>query len=86
MCVDFCALNVITVKNRYALPRIDELLDRLYNATVFSKLDLHSGYHQIRIAEEDIPRLLLGQDMVTMSTLSSPLDSQMPSYLHVPHE
>ena len=56
MCVDFHALNAITVKNRYALPRIDELLDRLYNATVFSKLDLHSGYHQIRIAEEDIPK------------------------------
>jgi hypothetical protein len=53
MCVDYRALNKATVKNRYPLPRIDDLFDHLSGAKVFSRIDLHSGYYQIRIAEGD---------------------------------
>jgi hypothetical protein len=56
LCVDYCALNEVTVKNKYPLPRIDDLFDQLRDACVFSKIDLRLGYHQLKIRECDIPK------------------------------
>ncbi|GJV32843.1 putative reverse transcriptase domain-containing protein [Tanacetum coccineum] len=56
MCIDYRELNKLTVKNRYPLPRIDDLFDQLQGSRVYSKIDLRSGYHQPRVREEDIPK------------------------------
>nr|GEU84991.1 putative reverse transcriptase domain-containing protein [Tanacetum cinerariifolium] len=55
MCIDYRELNKLTVKNRYPLPRIDDLFDQLQGSSVYSKIDLRSGYYQLQIREEDIP-------------------------------
>ena len=54
--MDYCQLNKVTIKNKYPLPRIDDILDQLQGATCFSKIDLRSSYHQLRVMEYDIPR------------------------------
>jgi hypothetical protein len=56
MCVDYRSLNDVTVKNKYPLPRIDDLFDQMRGARVFSKIDLRSGYHQMKIRPLDIPK------------------------------
>ncbi|KAD7480443.1 hypothetical protein E3N88_03579 [Mikania micrantha] len=56
MCIDYRELNKVTVKNKYPLPRIDDLFDQLQGASWFSKIDLRSGYHQLKVREEDVPK------------------------------
>jgi hypothetical protein len=57
MCMNYCSLNKVTIKNKYPLPRIDDLFDQLKRACVFSKIDLRSGYHQLKIRASDIPKI-----------------------------
>jgi hypothetical protein len=56
MCVDYISLNDVTVKNKYPLPRIEDLFDQMRGVRVFSKIDLRSGYHQMKISPSDIPK------------------------------
>ncbi|GJW03457.1 putative nucleotidyltransferase, ribonuclease H [Tanacetum coccineum] len=56
MCIDYRELNKLTMKNRYPLPRIDDLFDQLQGSSIYLKIDLRSGYHQLRVREEDIPK------------------------------
>ena len=56
LCIDYRELNKVTIRNQYPLPRIDDLFDQLQGAKVFSKIDLRSGYHQLRVHDEDVPK------------------------------
>ena len=70
LCIDYWQLNKIKIKNKYPLPRIDGLFDLLKGASWFSKIDLRSGYYQLRVNESDVPKTtFLEQGMATMSFL-----------------
>ena len=56
MCIDYQQINKVTIKNKYPLPRIEDLFDQLRGAYVFSKIDLRSGYYQLRVKEVDVPK------------------------------
>ena len=56
MCIDYRQLNKVTIKNKYPVPGIDDLFDQLQRACVFSKIDLRSGYHQLKIRATDVPK------------------------------
>ena len=56
MCIDYRQLNKVTIKNKYPIPRIDDLFDQLQGDCVFSKIDLRSGYHQLKIRATDVPK------------------------------
>jgi hypothetical protein len=73
VCVDYRLLNAVMIKNKYPLPRIDFLFDQLSWANVFSKIDLRSSYHQIKIRPEDTSKTASQLDTGCTSILSCPL-------------
>jgi hypothetical protein len=60
LCVDYWKLNDVTIKNNYPLPKIEDLFDHMNGAHVFSKIDLRTGYHQLKVRESDIPKTAVG--------------------------
>ena len=76
LCVDYRALNKLTIKNKFPMPRIEYILERLDGAQFFTKIDLKSGYHQVRIFEADIPKTAFRTERGHLSSLSSHSDSQ----------
>jgi hypothetical protein len=70
MCVNYRSLNDVTIKNKYPLPRIEDVFDQMRGARVFSKFDLRSGYHQMKIRSSNIPKMTFLPDTVYMSSRS----------------
>jgi hypothetical protein len=73
LCVDYRKLNEVTIKNKYPLPKIEDLFDQLNGAKVFSKIDLRTGYHQLKVQESDIPKTASPLATACLSTPSCPL-------------
>ena len=88
LCIDYQQLNRVTVKNRYPLPRIDDLFDQLRGAQVYSKIDLCTRYHQLRVRETDIPktafRTRYGHFKFTVMPFALQID-ECPSSIHGSH-
>jgi hypothetical protein len=87
LCMDYHALNEVTVKSKYPLPRIDDLFNQLCGVCVFSKFDLQSGYHQLKIRECDIPKatFILRYGMYEYTVMSFGL-TNAPAYFYVSDE
>jgi hypothetical protein len=85
LCVDYRPLNAVTIKNKYPLPCIDILFDQLAGAQVFSKIDLHSGYHQIKIRDEDIPKTVFSMryELYEYLVMSFGLTNASPHFMYL---
>jgi hypothetical protein len=85
MCVDYHALNEVTIKNKYPLPRIDDLFDQLHGACVFSKIDLQSGYHLLKIRECDILKIAIisRYDMYEYTVISFGLTNALIYFMYL---
>ena len=86
LCIDYRKLNKVIVKNKYPLPWIDDLFNQMRGAKVFSKIDLRSSYHQVRIKEEDIHKTTFRTRYGNYDFVVYHLVSQVHSYIHVSHE
>ena len=86
LCIDDRALNMVTVKNKYPMPRINDLFDQLAQAKVFSKIDLRSGYHQFKVRTEDIPKTAFTQIWVIRVYSDAFWTNERPRIFHPPHE
>ena len=85
LCIDYRQLNRVTIKNRYPLPRIDDLFDQLRGARVYSKKDLRTDYHQLRVRDTDIPKKRLGRVMGTLSYGDALWIDEYASSIHGSH-
>jgi hypothetical protein len=87
LCIDYRDLNHAIVKNRYPMPRIDDLFDQMKGAAVFSKIDLGSGYHQLRIKEGDVPKTAFQTQFGHYKFVVVPFGlTNAPCSIHEPHE
>jgi hypothetical protein len=85
LCVDYRALNEVTIKNKYLLPKIDDLFDQLCGACVFSKIDLRSGYHQLKVQECDTPKttFVSRYDLYEFTVMSFGLTNALAYFMYM---